>query len=167
MIVSSRPKLALAAGLFAALVLAGVLLLSGGAEGGSGDLAWSGTPHLYQSGKPTDRVLYGRMQNTSIRSIALDVDTVKVVDADGHAVRSSVVFLQAFAHSLFAWSQRPAKLTKFERRRLGQIATVRPGKTLPVTVSWRVPPGGKPPVRVDFGTSSIALPDTVATPADT
>ena len=155
---TSRLRLAAAAALAVAAAVAIALLVSGGASGDAQQLGWDGKPKLFKSGKPTDRVLYGRFENTSRETLDLDTDRARLLDAEGNEVRSTVVFLEAFAHSLFAWSQRPQKLTEFERRRLGQLATLKPGQDLPITVSWRVPAGEKPPVKVDFGTSELKLP---------
>jgi hypothetical protein len=157
-VTASRVRLAAAAALAAAVGLAAVLLFTGGADGGTGSLSWQGEPRVFKSGKPTDRVLTARIENTSLKPIDLDVENVRIVDADGNELKSTARFLEAFAHSLFAWSQRPAKLTEFERRRLGEIVTIKPGRTAPVALSWRVPPGEKPPERVEFGEVSVALP---------
>lgn len=88
----------------------------------------------------------------------MDVDEARVLDAEGREVESSVIFLAAFAHGLLPASEKPDVIGDPERRRLGQIATVRPGQAIPVTVSWRVPEGGRQPVRVDFGPAEIKLP---------
>ena len=128
-----------------------VLVFSGGADGGTGNLTWAGKPNVFRSGKPTDRVLTGRIENASLRDLRLDVDDARLLDADGDEVQSTVRFLEAFVHGLWSWSQAPSQLTEFERRRLGQLVTIKPGGTAPLALSWRVPAGGDPPARVDFG----------------
>lgn len=150
----SRLRLAAVAAIAAAAAVAIALVASGGASGEGKQLGWAGTPKLLKSGKPTDRILYGRFENTARETVDLDVDRARLLDADGDEVRGNVIFLEAFAHSLFAWSQRPQKLTEFERRRLGELATLKPGQELPITVSWR----DGPPVKVDFGTTELKLP---------
>jgi hypothetical protein len=156
--IAPRLRLAVGAALIAALALAAVLLFTGGADGGTGTLKWAGETRVLKSGKPTDRIFMARLENASLRDVSLDVDDVRILDADGDEVQSTVRFLDAFVHGLFAWSQSPSKLTEFERRRLGQIVTIKPGKTAPVTLSWRVPAGGSQPERVEFGPTSIDLP---------
>ena len=158
MTVAPRVRLAVGAALASALVLAAVLLFAGGADGGTGKLAWAGEQRVFKSGKPTDRVFTSRIENTSLREVSLDVDEVRLLDEDGDRVQGTVRFLEAFVHGLWSWSQAPSRLTEFERRRLGEIVTLKPGDTAPIALSWRVPEGGKPPTHVDFGTTSVALP---------
>ena len=155
---ATRARLAVLVAVVASVAVVGVMLLARGAEGGSGTLAWKGTPDVMQAGRPTDRVLYGQIRNDSLEKVDLTVDDVRVLDADGHEVQSAVRFLAAFAHGLYPWSQRPDPLGDFERRRMGQIVTLKAGQTAPVTLSWRVPRGGAQPVRVDFGAAEIELP---------
>jgi hypothetical protein len=124
-------------------------------------LAFAGTPKVLRVPElPRDRVLTARLTNTSLRPAELDVDQVKVVDAQGRTVKSSVRFLSAFAHGLFSAERVNlyGKPGKTERRRLGEIATLKPRQTIPITLSWRIPAGGAEPVAVDFGGSRVALP---------
>lgn len=159
MTVSPRIRLAAVAALVAAAVLAAVLLFTGGADGGTGKLAWAGEPRVFKSGPATDRVLTARIENRSLRPLELVAKEARVLDAEGDEVRSTAVFLEAFVHGLWSWSQSPSQLTEFERRRLGHIVTIRPGKSAPVALSWRVPKGEDQPVRVDFGDgATLALP---------
>jgi hypothetical protein len=153
----SRTRIAAAVALAAAAALAGVLLLAGGAGGDDGRLAWKGTPDLIQAGG--DRILYGQIRNDSLKDVDLAYQDVRVVDAEGREVQSAVRFIAAFAHGLYPWSQRPENPGDFERRRLGEIATIKPGRSAPITLSWRVPKGGAQPVKVDFGAIEVALPD--------
>ena len=50
------------------------------------------------------------------------------------------------------------KGSKFERRRIGEIATIKPGQAVPLTLSWRVPAGGSQPVEVRFDGGTLTLP---------
>jgi hypothetical protein len=151
-----RVRLAAAVALVAALAVAAVVLLTGGASAGSGDLAWKGKVQVFSTAIPTDEVLYAKIQNTSLRDVDLDVTRARVLDADGEPVRSSTRYLAAFAHGIFSWSQGP--LSDFEKRRLGQIATLKPGQGAPITVAWRVPKGAPRPVTVDLGPSELRIP---------
>jgi hypothetical protein len=156
---SPRVRLAAAAALVAAVVLAAVLLFTGGADGGTGKLGWAGEPRVFKSGPETDRVLTGRIENRTTRPLDLVAKDARILDAEGDEVRSTAVFLEAFVHGLWSWSQAPSELTEFERRRLGHIVTIRPGRSAPVALSWRTPKGGDQPVRVDFGDgATLALP---------
>jgi hypothetical protein len=154
----SRVRLVAAVALAAAVAITATVLLTGSSSGDAGRLAWKGKVQVFDSGIPTDEILYSKVENTSLRDVDLDVEDVKVYGADGRAVRASVRFLAAFAHGLFPWSQKPDPLGDFERRRLGEIATLKPGQAIPITLAWRVPAGGEPPARVDFGPDDLDIP---------
>jgi hypothetical protein len=153
-----RVRLALAGAVVTAAAAAVTLAAAGGAQGGEGAIAWKGAPHVLRSGPATDRVLYGAIRNDSLRDVDLAVTDVEVLDGEGRRLRSDVRFLAAFAHGLHAWSQRPDDVGDFERRRLGEIATLRPGQSAPITLSWRVPAGGAAPAVVDLGPAELDLP---------
>lgn len=157
---AARTRIAAAAGLVLAVALAAVVLLGGGQDERS-SLAWQGKPLLMQSGKPTDRVFQAQLRNDSLRDVKLTADDIRALDSEGHAVRTAARFLPTFAHGLYAWSQMPDQVGDFERKRLGQIATIKPGQSIPLTISWRVPQGGEQPVRLDFGDVSLRLPPAV------
>jgi hypothetical protein len=158
MMTASRSRVRIAAGvaLVAALAVAAVLLLTQGAGGSdAGKLAWKGKVQVFQSGVPTDRILYTQLENVSLRDVDLDTQNVELFDEDGKKVRSATIFLAAFAHGIFPYD---TDVSDFEKRRLGKIATLKPGQAVPVTMSWSVPKGAKPPVRADFGAADIAVP---------
>jgi hypothetical protein len=151
----------------------GVLLLAGvgallllGDRGGGSTRAATGTARLQWKEKPSlilvpslprDRILTGQLRNASLRAVDLDTGRVRIVDAKGHALRSTARFSQHFSHGLYPWSWH-VKGSKFERTRTGKIATIKPGQSVPLTVSWRVPAGGSEPVEVRFDGGSLALP---------
>jgi len=153
-------------------VAAGVLLAATGLLallGGGGDgataapepvrLGWEGEPRVIRvDGLPRDRILSGRVRNTALRAVDVTVDRIEVVDARGRRVKSSARFLNALTHGLYPPAQQVKPPGKFERTRLGEIATLKPGQSLPLTLSWRVAPGGSAPTQVRFGGGSLALP---------
>ena len=149
------------------LLLAGVggLLLAGRGHGGGtaaatddARLKWKSEPTLIAVPElPRDRILTGEVRNTSLRAVDLTVDRVRVLDAGGRRLRSTALFAQHFSHGLYPWSMH-VKGSKFERRRTGKIATIKPGQAVPLTLSWRVPQGGSEPVEVRFDGGSLALP---------
>jgi hypothetical protein len=106
---------------------------------------------------PEDRILTGRVRNTSLRPVDLSVDRIEIVDARGQRLRSTARFLQTFAHGLYPPSMH-VKGGKLERTRIGQIATVKPGQDLPLTLSWRLASSTAQPLEVRFGGGSLALP---------
>ncbi|HEX8102445.1 MAG TPA: hypothetical protein VF533_07535 [Solirubrobacteraceae bacterium] len=153
-------KLRVALGAVALLVvLVGVAVAGpGGASSDGATVAWSGAPQVYKPPTlPRDRVMAGRVRNTSLRDVDLAVADIRLLDADGHPVRSTARFLAAYARGLYPPTQRPKTPNPNEQRQLGEIVTIRPNQTAPLTVSWRVPPGGKPPVLVDLGRGRPSL----------
>ena len=150
----SRGRLAAIAALVGAVVVA-IALLAGGSDE-SASMAWKGKVQVFESGRPTDKILYAQVANTGLEDLDIRADDVKVFDDEGHEVFSAMRFLAAFAHGIYSWSD-PGK-DDFERRRLGEIVTLKPGQAAPVTLSWRVRKGERQPVRVDFGAAEIAIP---------
>jgi hypothetical protein len=158
--VAKRTRLTAAVALVAAVAIASIVAVAGGSGSGSGresSMAWSGKVQVIPSSIPTDRILYTKVENTSLEELDLVAKDVRVLDARGREVRSSASFLAAFAHGIYSWSMS-GEAGDSERRRLGQIATVKPGQAIPVTVAWSVPKGGEQPVKVDFGPADVALP---------
>jgi hypothetical protein len=149
------------------LLLAGVgaLLVLGDRDGGAtkaaagtASLQWKEKPSLILvPSLPRDRILTGQLRNASLRAVDLDTEGVRIVDAKGHALRSTARFAQHFSHGLYPWSWH-VKGSKFERTRVGKIATIKPGQSVPLTLSWRVPAGGSEPVEVRFDGGSLSLP---------
>ena len=155
---SPRLRMVAAVALVAAVAVVAVALLAGSAGGKATALEWEGKVEVFDSGVPTDEILYTRVRNASMRDVDLDVDAVKVYGKDGEPVQASVRFLAAFAHGIFPWSQKPDPLGDFERRRMGEIATLKPGQSVPITLAWRVPKGTPRPTRVDLGPAELKIP---------
>jgi hypothetical protein len=158
----SRVRLAVAVAVAAAVAVVALVAFGGGARADATAVSFKGEVHIFQSDIPTDQVLYSEIENTSLRDVELDVDDVVLYDADGKKMRSSIRYLAAFAHGIFPWSQKPDPLGEFERRRLGELKTVKPGQSVPITLSWRMKPGGARPARVDLGPVELELPDKPA-----
>jgi hypothetical protein len=154
---ASRARLAAVVAVVAAAAVAVALVFAGGAGGDDGVLAWKGPVRIFDSGIPTDKILYTQVRNASLQEVDLVAKDVRALDADGDEVFSATRFLAAFAHGIFPYSER-RNAGDFERRRLGEIARLKPGESMPVTLSWRVPKGEKAPVRIDFGPAVLDLP---------
>jgi hypothetical protein len=150
-------------------VLGGALaLLVGGCAGGSQahhapagtGLAWAGTPHVYRSrGLPRDRVVIARVRNAGSTMLHLVAARLKVRDARGRALRASAAFSTTFAHGLYGAYQQPAGGEPVaEQIRLGKIIYLAPGASAPFYAAWRLTPGAREPVHVDYGSGSLAIP---------
>ena len=149
------------------LLLAGVggLLLAGDRDGGatlaatdSARLQWKAEPDLILVPElPRDRILTGQVRNASLRAVDLEAERIRILDAEGRDLKASARFSQSFSHGLYPWSMH-VKGSKFERSRIGEIATIKPGQAVPLTLSWRVPAGGSEPVEARFDGGSLSLP---------
>lgn len=155
-----RGRVVAAVALVAALAAALAVALTGDAGGDeAGALAWSGPTRIAKVALlPRDRVLTGRLRNTSLRPLRLDADDVRVLDADGRTVRSAARFAAGFGHALYSPADAPDEVPARQAERLGEALTVRPGETVPVSVGWRVEPGGGQPVELRVGKAALALP---------
>jgi hypothetical protein len=157
----SGPRRLIGLACAAALALAGC---GQAREHGAADkavVAWAGTPSVVRQPElPRDRIAIGRVRNLSGRELRLSAGSVRVLDEAGRPLRSSVRFASAYGHGLYSYEQQPKEGDpEFEQRRLGELAVIAPGKTAPLTVSWRLPAGGVHAVRVRVGEVALALPD--------
>jgi hypothetical protein len=149
-----------AAGLAAAAVLTGATGCGGSEDQGAGELRWVGTPRvLTPPDLPRDRVLSGTVENGTLRRIEIKVKDVRLVDAAGRRVPGIATFLGAYLHGLYPPTRHPpGGLPPEEQRRIGLVARIEPGKRSPLTLAWRVKPGGSPPVRMQYGAGSLPIP---------
>jgi hypothetical protein len=140
----------------AALATTAFVALSGG-DGRAGPLGWSGDGDVFTHPTlPGDRVLTAKLRNDGLHPLRIDIGDVRLLDADGRAVESTPVFLQAFGKSLWAAGRGPAQVPDTELQRTGRIAVLRPGEEVPLTIAWHDKDGD--PVRVDYGRGWLALP---------
>jgi hypothetical protein len=150
----------------AALALGAVLALGGCGDDGSGSakssvVSWDGKPLVVRQPElPDDTIVSGRIRNKSGKTLSLEAADVTVVAPDGAEVRSTARFQTGVTHSLYPPRETPQEANpRFEAERLGQAATIKPGKTVPLVVSWRVTRDAEPPVRVELGSgASLKLP---------
>lgn len=153
-------------GLTAALL--GALALGTAACGGGSDnrerLAWEGKPSVFISRNlPNDRVVIARVRNTGTRTLHLIAKDVKVRDAEGRVLKASAGFSTTFAHGLFGALQQPNPVPQAELIRLGKVAYIAAGASVPFYAAWRLEPGTKEPVQIDYGAGSLAVPKATAT----
>src|SRR5207237_9498887 len=99
----------------------------------------------------------GTLRNQALRTVKATASDVVLRDASGHPVQASVAFLPSSLHGLSPPTREP-QLPDSELRRLGRLATIDPGKTTPVVVSWHLKPGARPPVRVVISGDSLPIP---------
>ncbi|MBA2505879.1 MAG: hypothetical protein H0V29_08030 [Thermoleophilaceae bacterium] len=147
----------------AAAALAVGCLLAAGCGGGeaeeSGDLRWVSAPSVYASESlPDEHVASGRVRNEGLEPFKAESKELRLFDEDGRRVEGTMIFSRGYSHPLR--SQRRGDLPESvdgEDFLRGTQVALAPGKELPLTVAWRVRKGGKPPVRVDYGSGSLPL----------
>jgi hypothetical protein len=152
------PALAFAAAAiaFAAAALAGC---GGDDRSGEGDLVWEKEPRIYRPPNlPDDRILQGRVRNDSLKPVELDARDLRVEDEDGDSLKSAGSFLQSFARGLYPPTREPDPVPEDELLRTGRKARIEPGKSVPVTVSWRET-NGRAGARVRYDGASLPIPD--------
>ncbi|MCW2968566.1 MAG: hypothetical protein JWM71_2338 [Solirubrobacteraceae bacterium] len=143
-------------------------LLAAGCGGGSktqttakgSGLAWAGTPRVMRSANlPRDRVVIARVRNAGATTLHLVAARLRVRDASGRALKGSAGFSTTFAHGLYGAYQQPAGGEPVaEQIRLGKVVYLAPGASVPFYAAWRLGPGAREPVRVDYGSGSLAVP---------
>ena len=159
----------LRAGASAATVAAAIALMpgcGGGKDAGqAGDLRWDEPPRLLAASPPDrDRVLSGTVRNTSLKLVRLDTKKVELLDAEGRPLRASVVFLSGFAHGRFPQNRPEQQPGQRDLELAGRLARLKPGKKLPLTVSWRPLPGAPRAASVRLGDATLPVPARAQTP---
>jgi hypothetical protein len=133
----------------------------GGDAGGSrpASLVWNEKPKLYVH--PTlkdDRILRGEVKNGGLDKIRIEAAEVKLVDRDGRRVDGVATFAPSYVHSLYSRNRLPrGGYPEEEKRRIGIVAVIQPGKSTSLTVAWHEPPGARTPVRIDYGRGSLEI----------
>ena len=124
---------------------------------GGGDLVWQEKPHVYRAaGLPDDRILRGVVRNDSLRVMSVTARDLDVLDAGGDELESATIFAPTFIRGVFP-QNRGDGIPENEQLRIGMRARIEPGKSVPITVSWRVT--GEHAARVDYGTGSLPIPE--------
>jgi hypothetical protein len=122
-------------------------------------LDWDGTPKVFLvPGLRSDRVLIGRVQNMSERTLRLAAARLVIRDAGGRALAGSVGFTTTYAHGLWGAFQQPSAVPTAELLRLGRAVMLSPGASVPFYAAWRVRPGARPPLRLDYIDGTLTLP---------
>ncbi len=75
-------------------------------------------------------------------------------DGQGDELESAVIFAPTFIRGVFP-QNRGDEIPESEKLRIGLLARIEPGRTVPITVSWRQ--HGKRAALVDYGTGSLPL----------
>lgn len=137
----------------------------GGEQVGKSGLNWEGKPTLRVSPTTGARVLIGKVKNESVRDqLEIRAQDVKLLDQKGQPIRASAVFASSFVRSLYPQSGRPgARRSDFpeaEQRRIGALAVLRSGESVPLTVSWSEP-GGRTAARIDTGHGDLSVPKPI------
>jgi hypothetical protein len=149
----------------AALALVAISVAAAGCGSSEGkrsvSLVWKKPPKLYvPSDLPRDRIVQGVIENRSLKQKAtLKSSDIKLLDADGRRIAGVATFIAGYAHSLYPADLKPkGSYPEVEQLRIGLLAKLKAGQSAPLTVSWHDPPGPRTPVRIDYGSGTLALP---------
>jgi hypothetical protein len=150
-------RIVVALGLVVALVLAVATVSHGGDEQlGKGALVWEQKPSVYRNAElPNDRVLRGVVRNDSLRVMTLTARDLSVRAPGGDELDSAAIFAPTFIRGVFP-QNRGSGMPENEQLRIGLRARIEPGKSVPVTVSWRQ--HRQHASLVDYGTGSLPVP---------
>jgi hypothetical protein len=147
-----------------AAALGGLVVLAscGDSQSSPAAVNWDKPPIVVRQPElPDDTIVSGTIRNGSERTLHLDARDVEILTEDGKAVpQSAVRFTTGVTHQLYPPRDGPKENEPgFLRQRLGEEATVAPGRTTPLVVSWRAPAGTPQPEKVELGDEgSLALP---------
>ena len=123
---------------------------------GSGDLVWEQQPHIYRNAElPDDRVLRGVIRNDSLKVVTLTARDLNVRASGGGELESAAIFAPTFIRGVFPLN-RGDGIPENEQLRIGLRLRLEPGKSAPITVSWRE--HGDRASLVDYGAGSLPLP---------
>lgn len=141
------------------LLSAGVQSVTRPGDSALGGLIWDADPKLItQADLPGDRILAGRLRNTSIMPTRLDASAAVLRDDAGRIVDGEVTYAVGYTHGVYGPATGPKEpMPEFLAKREGRIADVDPGKTVPFTVSWHRRGAGSP-TSVALGGATVALP---------
>ena len=150
------------------LASAAALLLAGCGESkepqGSGPLQWKDDPILTVAAPslPDDRILAGTVVHLGFKEeLQLDATKLEVRDADGRRLESFALYSHTYAHGLYGASEAPDGPLGEDRRRLGYVRRVRVREQAPLTVAYRLKPGIRPPLTIDYGEGSLPVPESL------
>jgi hypothetical protein len=130
----------------------------------SGPVRWDGEPLRIDGSAtlPDDRIVGGRVENSSLRRIELAAGDLELETSGGKRVEAGLAFLDHYAHGVFPPTRREALATEAEQeaedRRLGRLITIDPGESVPLTLAWRQPRGAAEPVRIRYPEGWLPLP---------
>ena len=144
------------------LILIGVILAvaidghGGDTALGNGALVWEKKPRVYRNSElPDDRVLRGVVRNDSLRVVTLTARDLAVRATGGDEMEGAAIFAPTFIRGVFP-QNRGDGIPENEQLRIGLRARIEPGKTVPITVSWRE--RSERASLVDYGTGTLPLP---------
>jgi hypothetical protein len=147
------------------LALAAICIAAAGCGSSEGErslsLEWKRPPKLYvPASLPRDRIVRGVIENQSLkRKATLKASDIKLIDADGRRVEGVATFIAGYAHSLYPANRLPnGSYPESEQLRIGLLAKLKAGQSVPLTVSWHEPAGPRTPVRIDYGSGTLPLP---------
>ena len=128
--------------------------------GRSAALVWKEEPkRLVHPTLKDDRIVRGEVKNEGLDKIRIETAEVRLLDSEGRPVNGVATFAPSYVHSLYARNRLPpGGYPEEEKRRIGLAVEIEPGQSAPLTVSWTEPRGPRTPVRIDYGSGTLAVP---------
>ena len=102
---------------------------------------------------PDDRILTGTVRNDSLEAATVIARDLGVRTDAGDEMESAAIFAPTLVRGVFP-QNRGDEIPESEQ--IGLRARLEPGKTAPLTVSWRRQ--GKRAVLVDYGAGALPVP---------
>ena len=143
----------------AALALAATAGACGNGADDGPKASWDGAPAVAPHPEiPTDHLATGRIRNDGAGELRLSVTEARALDVHGTPVRATIRFAAGVTHSLYPPRDAPHENPRRQQERLGDAATIEPGKSAPLTIAWHAGTADRVPVRVDLGPVEVPLP---------
>jgi len=143
----------------AALALAATAGACGNGADDGPKASWDGAPAVAPHPEiPTDHIATGRIRNDGAGELRLSVTEARALDVQGTPVRATIRFAAGVTHSLYPPRDAPHENPRRQQERLGDAATIEPGKSAPLTIAWHAGTADRVPVRVDLGPVEVPLP---------
>jgi hypothetical protein len=107
---------------------------------------------------PRDRILTADVRNDTLKEVELRANRdVKLLDRRGRPVTHTTIFTEGFTRDIYP-PRYLRKVPKQDQLRLGLLAKIKPGESVPITVAWRVRSRDRDVVRLQTPAGVLGVP---------